>query len=359
MPRKPTGPREGDEFGYDPAKSFGRKLAQGMREFEETADERGELKPLGKVAGLPQITRVKKRLIDAHVAITMDAPEELAFFHSISCQCAMPVKRPPADLLFWKQVQGRAVLMLEAGKAWQPEKSDFVQLGLPYGPKARLILMHLNSEAIRNGSPLIDAGSSLTNFIRRIQNHHPTGPELNAFKQQLSRLSAATIRLAITEGERAMQVNTQIVGAFDLWFPLDEKQRVLWPSTVHLSTDYFNSLAKYAVPLDDRAIAALAHSALALDVYCWLAQRLHRIPQGAPQLVPWANLHDQFGQGYAEIRNFRRDMLKMLKQVKTVYQQARLDNDKKGIWLWNSPPPVKKRLMALPNPKTIEHDTGK
>ena len=26
MPRKPTGPREGGEFGYDPAKSFGRQL---------------------------------------------------------------------------------------------------------------------------------------------------------------------------------------------------------------------------------------------------------------------------------------------------------------------------------------------
>jgi hypothetical protein len=36
---------------------------------------------------------------------------------------------------------------------------------------------------------------------------------------------------------------------------------VLWPSTLRLSADYFESLTRFAVPLDERAIAALAHSA--------------------------------------------------------------------------------------------------
>jgi len=34
----------------------------------------------------------------------------------------------------------------------------------------------------------------------------------------------------------------------------------------------------HAVPLDERALAGLAHSSLALDIYAWLAQRLHRVP---------------------------------------------------------------------------------
>ena len=63
--------------------------------------------------------------------------------------------------------------------------------------------------------------------------------------------------------------------------PKDADQRVLWPSTVTLSADYFASLQQHAVPLDPRAIAALAGSALALDVYVWLAQRLHRISRQA------------------------------------------------------------------------------
>src|SRR3954453_12414128 len=79
----------------------------------------------------------------------------------------------------------------------------------------------------------------------------------------------------------------------------------MWPSYLKLSLDYYHSLLKHAVPLDERAIAALAHSAVALDIYCWLAQRLHRVLPGKPQLVTWVNLQEQFGQGYTRIRKFR------------------------------------------------------
>jgi Plasmid encoded RepA protein len=57
---------------------------------------------------------------------------------------------------------------------------------------------------------------------------------------------------------------------------------------LRLSLDYYESLTRFAVPLDERALAALAHSATALDIYCWLAQRLHRIPAAKPQFVPCA-----------------------------------------------------------------------
>lgn len=113
---------------------------------------------------------------------------------------------------------------------------------------------------------------------------------------------------------------------------------MLWPSTVQLSTDYFNSLVNQAVPLDERAIASLAHSALALDVYAWMAQRLHRMPSTKPQLVPWTALYEQFGQGYQALRFFRRDFLKTLSQVKTAYPTARFDADGRGMTLWQSPP---------------------
>ena len=124
-------------------------------------------------------------------------------------------------------------------------------------------------------------------------------------------------------------------------------QKVLWPSTLRLSQDYFDSLARFAVPLDERAIAALAHSALALDIYCWLAQRLHRIPVGKPQTLAWAALYEQFGQGYAEVRFFRRDFLKLLGQVKTVYPAAHLTADRKNLVSEHSPPPVPQRLIAV------------
>jgi len=228
-----------------------------------------------------------------------------------------------------------------------PKTGDFEQLGLPYGPKARLLLMHLNSEAVRRQSPLIPVEDSMTAFFRRLMGRTQDGRQVKMLKSQLAALSAAQFRLGVTNGESALQVDTKVVGAFDLWFEKDDNQRILWPSTLRLSLDYFESLTRFAVPLDERAIAALAHSALALDAYCWLAQRLHRIPLGKPQFVPWAAIFDQFGQGYKHIRFFRRDFLKFLDQVKDVYPDARFNDDRRGMTLENSPPPITKRVHLI------------
>ena len=51
-----------------------------------------------------------------------------------------------------------------------PETGQYIQLGLPFGTKPRLILAHLNAEAIKTASPLIEMEDSLTAFVKRIQN---------------------------------------------------------------------------------------------------------------------------------------------------------------------------------------------
>jgi hypothetical protein len=169
------------------------------------------------------------------------------------------------------------------------------------------------------------------------------GQQLRGLKDQLARLAAATVRMgAVAEG-RAVQVNTQFVAAFDLWFPKQPDQRVLWPSTVRLSEEYFQSLGQHAVPLDHRAVAALASSSMALDVYVWLAQRLYRVPSARPQFVAWDALHEQFGQGFARVRDFRRRFLHTLHQVQATYQAARISADDRGLTLSHSPPPVAPR----------------
>lgn len=324
------------------------KLSRTYRLPDKPSDQQDGLRAVGDVLGLHQVTPVQMRLIKAGMAIRQDMAEELTFTHTVLAQTCLPARKPDDALRQWRREQGRALLMLEAGTAYHPGKREWLPLGLPYGPKARLILMHLNGEALRQGSPTIEVESSLSAFVRRIQDRHPTGPEFALFKEQLSRLSAATVRMAIDYDSHAVQVDTKIIGAFDLWFPKNDRQRVLWPSTVVLSLDYFDSLSRHAVPLDERAIAGLAHSATALDVYCWLAQRLHRISLGKAQFVPWVALYEQFGQGYAQVRQFRSFFLKQLRQVKTAYPDALFDTDRKGMWLWHSLPPVTKRLVSLP-----------
>ena len=120
-----------------------------------------------------------------------------------------------------------------------------------------------------------------------------------------------------------------------------------WCGGLRLSLDYYDSLTRYAVPLDERAIAALSKSATALDVYCWLAQRLHRILPGKPQFVSWSMLHEQFGQGYDKVRFFRRFFLAQLRQVQGAYPDAVISLDGHGMTLEHSVPPVAKRMIRV------------
>jgi len=297
------------------------------------------------------LSPLQRRLIEAAATIRSDEPDDIAYQHSILCQTALPAAKPPPGAVIWEKRQGRATLMVQAGQAINPRTGTFQQLALPYGPKARLLLMHLNGEAVRRQSPVIPVEDSMTAFFRRLMGRTQDGRQVRMLKTQLSALAAAQFRIGIAENERAVQVNTQVVGAFDLWTgDKNERQRVLWPRTLRLSLDYYDSLTRFAVPLDERAIAALKDSALALDIYCWLAQRLHRVPEGKPQFVAWANLHEQFGQGYAAIRQFRAFFLRQLAEVNAVYPDARLDTDGKGMYLSQSPPPVRKRLVMVSNP---------
>jgi hypothetical protein len=170
-------------------------------------------------------------------------------------------------------------------------------------------------------------------------------------KDQLARLSAAQIRMALAYGGHARQVQTHIVTGFDLWFPKDDRQRVLWPTAIQLSTDYFESLTRHAVPLDERAIGALAHSAMGLDVYAWLAQRLHRVGPSRPAFIPWKAVKDQFGSGYGRMVEFRRVFRRTLEAVLAHYRAARLEVDGRGLTLRHSPPPVKGRLGVVRKPQ--------
>lgn len=291
-------------------------------------------------------SRVQARLIEGAVVIRGNAPDEISYQHSVLCQTSLPYRHTEARR--WEKRNGRVMLEIEAGRAYHPDKEQFFDLPLPFGPKARLILIHLNSEAVRTQSKVIEVEDSLTAFVRHLQSgREPNGDEIRKFKDQLSSLSAASIRMATAIEGRALQVNTNIVHKFDLWFPKDQKQRILWPSTVELGADYFDTLINHAIPLDQRAVCALSHSSMALDVYQWLAQRLWRIHPKSDALVTWVNLQQQFGADYKRIRKFREIFLGALRDVLTQYPTAAVVPSGEGLILKASPPPIRRtKLIA-------------
>jgi hypothetical protein len=307
--------------------------------------EQGQQRP-------PRLTPAQRRIVEAGAAIRAD-PGPMDFLHTVLAQTGLPYRDPGEEVRFWDRRQGNALLAIEAGRIADPRTGAFHPVGLPWGEKARLVLIHLTGEALRTGSPAVEVEDSLTAFVRELG--LPTsGRSIRTVKDQLGRLSVATVRLAMLGGSSVPQVQGTLVSGLDLWAPPDARQRVLWPSSVRLSDPFFASIQRHAVPLSRTAIRALAHSALALDLYTWLAQRLHRIPAGKPQAIPWAAAKEQFGPGYDRMPDFRKRFRQAMREALTVYPGARVEEDATGLVLRNSPPPIRKRLTAGRVPEAVE-----
>jgi Plasmid encoded RepA protein len=285
---------------------------------------------------------IKNRLHDSALELILKPAtiQDAMFQHSVLCQTFLPYRNPGDDVTTWEQQQGNVSLAVQSMKAFNPETQKLEVVGLPYGTKSRLIMAHINSQAIKTQNKTLDIESSLSGFIKTL-GLTTDGRTINDTKDQLRRLTTSIISLGYFSDEKNYQVDLKIVKGFDINFNKDLNKRVNWSSEIILTDDYYNSLMQHAIPLDERALAALSHNAMALDIYAWLAQRLHRISYGTPQFVSWQNLKDQFGGGYKDMKKFKEVFRKTLFFVRLQYQAARLDEDNnKGFILHNSPTPI-------------------
>jgi hypothetical protein len=104
-------------------------------------------------------------------------------------------------------------------------------------------------------------------------------------------------------------------------------------------------LKRHPVPLEENAIKALANNSAALDVYIWLAYRLHSLT--GPRTVTWKALRAQFGTNYKELYHFKARFPDLLSLATAVYPDAKLEVADEGVILKPSRPPVSPRLIQV------------
>jgi hypothetical protein len=182
------------------AAKSGRHLPASVARMSER-EERDLFGPRRLPKHLPRVkplSRIEKRLIESAVQIETEYPDSVLYQHTVFCQTGLPYRDPGDNVRIWQRSQGAVCLEVQAGRALHPELYEFVDIGLPWGTKPRLILAHLNSEALKHGSPEIYVGDSLTCFAKDVRGFKH-GREICAFKDQLGRLSAALVRLAMTK----------------------------------------------------------------------------------------------------------------------------------------------------------------
>ena len=285
-------------------------------------------------------------LLDAAATIGTEPPSgsDIAYLHAIMCQVGLP-RGPKAveGLTVFERMCGGAALRVTAGALWDGEK--LVQQPIPYGANPRLMLSWLNTQAVKTRSPVIPVGDSAAEFLRMLGKESTGGKNgtLTSFKKQIQALAACHMTLGFNAAGRAYTYNGQPVKQFEAWIQhRDAHQRPLWPGVVTFSEDYYSSLIEHAVPQDVRAMYALKGSALAMDVYAMLAERLHRI-SGRPITLHWKSLREQFGQEYTGIeadKDFKKAFLPALKKVLAVYPKAKVEQVTGGLLLFPSPPPI-------------------
>lgn len=290
------------------------------------------------------INKKNLKLIRSGVAIRSSAPKEYLFQHKVLCQVFFPYRNPNTDI--WETKNGHQHLVIESLSVRAHDGSLF-KPGVPYGAKPRLIIIQLNDYAIKQQTATIEIDESMTKFLKKLGYRSNTGDTFRSFKEQMTRVAACNFSFSnIVNESKVVQTDSKIIKGFELWRN-KEGQREIWPSTVELSSDYYENLATHAVPLDLRAVRALISYPVSIDIYTWLAERLHRVPQGRPQFIPWPALQNQFPLNYAHIRHFRKHFLDNLRRTMAVYPSGKVDADLAGMVLHNSPPPVLKTMSVV------------
>ncbi|EJZ9309673.1 replication protein [Salmonella enterica] len=297
-----------------------------------TSKPKGEGKAKAK-----KLTRADNALIEAAVDIASNEydTDDMAFTHSVLCQVGLP--RSKVEGREFMRQSGDAWVNVQAG--WLDEGNGPVLQPIPYGVMPRLALAWVSTYAVRHNTREIPIGDSAAEFLS-LMGLDDQGARYNTLRKQMHALAACRLQL----GFKGRTFNGQPVEQFDAWIANKEiQQRALWPGVMKLGDSYYNDLMEYAVPLDNRALMALKGSALALDIYAWLAHRLHRL-SGKPYNLRWRPLKEQFGQEYTgewADKDFKRAFVQALNKVLAVYPQAKVKTVTGGLQLVASPPPIK------------------
>lgn len=277
-------------------------------------------------------TKAERQAVEAAAAVLAEEESRLGITHAGFAMTSLPHKR--IEDAFWKREGYRTTLLVESGR---DRKGSLI--GVPYGSIARLILLYLQTEATRTNSPEVELGRSMKSWMGRMS-LTTGGRTYQLVTEQARRISGCRLTFFTDRrnGAEARHNGAFVQDAISLGGVIDDAQPTLWQDRVRLDEGFWRSLREHPVPVREEAIKAIGTRSLAIDVYIWLAYRLHALTQ--PTAVSWPAVHAQFGAGFRLVRQIKPTFLDALALALAVYPEARVDADKDGITLHPSPPAV-------------------
>jgi hypothetical protein len=261
------------------------------------------------------------------------------YSYSGLCLTSLP-HRKPETIEPWVRTLGPLTMIVEPGHI-KLDDGPPVPLGVPYGARARLILIYLQTQAILSKSREVSLGRSMREWTGRM-GMSVGGETARALREQARRIATCSIRFSWRlekEGRQAAMMTNERIIKSGLFFQdhSDGRQESLFEDRVLLDADFFEQLRRHPVPLRDAAIHELKDSSAALDIYVWLAYRLHHLSKRTP--IGWRDLYTQFGAGYQHMTSWKQQFMISLAEAVAAYPEARVEVEDTCLAIYPSPPP--------------------
>jgi hypothetical protein len=300
------------------------------------------LKTHGRQGAL-QFDSFERRIVDAASEYLSDEDSSIGFLYSGWAQAALPHKRLRNEQP-WQVRTDRVNLLVEPGRKTLADGS-LQWVGVPYGSRARLIMLYLQTEALRTQSREIELGKSLRVWLKKL-GISPGGKSIADVREQAERITRCRLTFEVQQAGRSALVQQLIVDKA-LFEESEDSGGAQFLERTKLSETFFNQLRRHPVPIEESAIKAINRHSMALDIYCWAAYRLHAL--SGPTPISWRALHAQFGGGIKRIDHFRETFQEQLQLAMAVYPAALIAVRPPGLLLSPSDPPVpqKKTMVAL------------
>lgn len=116
----------------------------------------------GKEAARAMVEPEQKALVDIAAEVMGDEDGRIGITYSGFCLTALPHKRLP-DEHSWEKRGNRVTLLVEPGRKGASNPPKYI--GVPYGARARMILLYLQTQAIRTGSREVELGRSMRDWL--------------------------------------------------------------------------------------------------------------------------------------------------------------------------------------------------
>ncbi|MDQ1078187.1 replication protein RepA [Pseudoroseomonas cervicalis] len=267
-----------------------------------------------------------------------EGSSEIGYSYSAWCLAGLPHRDQPKDQN-WLIETDFARLLVRPGVRLRDDNSQ-EYIGVPFGSYARLLLIDWQTEALERGSREIHMGRSASAVVARLGINRG-GPSNAKVAEQLERLASCAVDFSFGSDKKGVIVNQRLVEAFSYVGEPDPRStrtnRLV--ERVMLSQAFFDELRRHPVLVDRAAVRDLTTSPLAIDIYLWLAYRLHSLPKETP--IGWDRLWRQFGSKVGALKNFKTQFEGPLHLALSAYKNAKVRVTDRGLLLEPSPPPIR------------------